>query len=336
MERKLAHIERVLSVDSIEGADRIECLSILGWKCVAQKGQFKKDDLVVFIEPDAIVPSRPEFDFLSPSYRIKTRRFKKQISQGVCFPLSIIDNNPDIWGKYSLGDDVSSILNIQKYVPYIPAHLAGVVKGNFPEFLHKSDEERIQNVPGVLESWKGFWFLVTEKVDGTSFTCYLKDREFGVCSRNQELKETDENLYWKIAKELQLKEKLEKLNGNFALQGEIIGNGVQGNKYKLENVQLKLFNIFNIDSGKYLDQDEFVRKVGWLGLDTVPLLDQVCLDHNVEQLVELSKGNSKLNKQVPREGIVLRPEHEMYDEDLRGRLSFKVINPEFLLKFDSE
>ena len=172
---------------------------------------------------------------------------------------------------------------------------------------------------------------MSEKIDGTSFTCYLNNGSFGVCSRNLELKEDDSNTYWKVARELDLKSKLLLYGYNLALQGELIGQGIQKNKYLLPNVQLKLFNIFNIDTGKYFDQDEFIKKAALFGLDTVPMLGEITLEHTVDQLVELAKGPSKLNPKIPREGIVFRPEHEMYDEDL-GRLSWKVLNPIYLLE----
>jgi RNA ligase (TIGR02306 family) len=334
MERKLASVQDIIAIEQHPNADKLEIAKVLGWSCIVLKDQFKAGQKIVFIEPDAVLPERPEFEFMRPRhFRIKTIKLRGQVSQGLVFPMTILPVTTIL--DADLGDDVTEVLGIKKYEPYVPAHLAGQVKGNFPEFLHKTDEQRIQAVPEVLARWKGCGFQLTEKVDGTSMTVYLKDCIFGVCSRNLDLKETEDNTYWKVARELKLEEKLQSLNGNYALQGEMLGQGIQKNKYELPNVRLKLFNIFNIDTGKYLDQDAFVAKAGLLGLDTVPLLDWVVLDHTVEQLVELSKGNSKLNPKIPREGIVFRPEHEMYDSDL-GRLSFKQINPDFLIKFDSE
>lgn len=337
--RKLASIQRIVNLKPIEGADRIECAQVLGWQCVVGKGEFKVGDLVIYLEVDSVTPQTHTFKLLAASnYRVKTRRFKKQISQGLCLPLQ-----PTLAEKYfplceqlgvaplPEGMDLTEILKIEKWEVYNPAQLAGTVKGSFPEFLHKTDEERIQGYPGVLERHKGFTFSMSEKLDGTSFTCYLNENTFGVCSRNLELKEDDSNTYWKVAKALNLKERLEKLGGNWALQGELIGQGIQKNKYLLPDVQLKLFNIFNIDTRKYLDQDEFVKKARWLNLDTVPMLGEIPLNHTVDDLIELAEGPSMLNPKIPREGIVFRPEHEAYDEDL-GRLSWKILNPIYLLE----
>lgn len=332
----MAHIETIREIISHGNADSLEICKVLGWTCVVLKGQFKAGNQIVFVEPDAILSEgKSEWEFMrTRHFRVKTIRLRGVISQGLVFPTSILPSAFSTgWDTgFIEGEDVTEILGITKYQPYIPAQLAGTIKGSFPEFLHKTDEERIQGYPDLLERYRGFTFSVAEKLDGTSFTCYLNNSIFGVCSRNLELKEDDSNTYWKIAKELDLKGRLEKLGGNWALQGELIGMGIQKNKYNLPNAQLKLFNIFNIDTRKYLDQDEFVRKAGFLELETVPILWEIPLNHSVDQLVELSKGQSKLNPKIPRDGFVFRPEHEMYDEDLRGRLSFKVLNPIYLLE----
>jgi RNA ligase (TIGR02306 family) len=350
MSRKLASIQRVLEVNPIAGADAIEVLTILGWKVVAKKGEFKVGDLCCYCEVDSILPERSEFEFLRKNhFRIKTIKLKGQVSQGIAFPLSLVqqalinkDNGEHNTYLINEGDDVTEILGIQKWEVQIPAQLAGAVKGNFPEFLHKTDEERIQTCKQLLEKHQGKKFYVTEKVDGSSMTVYFRrnehlvDGEFGVCSRNMDLKETEGNSYWKIARELDLEGKLKSLNKNICLQGELIGMGVQGNKYKLPGLEFRVFNIFDIDSGKNVDfLDPLWNWVQEVGLKTVPLITKdFLLPKTVDELVEYSKGKSVLNKDTHREGIVLRPLVEEYSEDLRSRLSFKCINPDFLLKYN--
>jgi RNA ligase (TIGR02306 family) len=158
------------------------------------------------------------------------------------------------------------------------------------------------------------------------------DGEFGVCSRNMDLKETEGNSYWKVARELDLENKLKLLNRNICLQGELIGMGVQGNKYKLSGLEFRVFNVFDIDAGKNEDYSYFAEVVSRLQLTPVPVITaNYELPKTVDELVEYSKGKSLLNKDTFREGIVLRPLVEEYSEDLRSRLSFKTINPDFLL-----
>lgn len=348
--RKLASIQTISEIMEHGNADTLEIAKILGWACVVLKGQFKAGQQVVFIEPDAILPEgKQEWEFMRQrGFRIKTIKLRGVVSQGLVFNAHIIlaekyfplcealnvSSPPD-------GTDVTELLRITKYEPYISAQLAGEVKGSFPEFLHKTDEERIQTIPQLLEKHKDKKFYITEKLDGSSCTMYLNNGEFGVCSRNLELKETEGNSYWKVARELDIERKLmgevNKLPLNVSLQGELIGMGVQGNKYKLSGLEFRIFNVFDIDKGQYLCYNDFKDVVYGLDLKPVPSISEdFILPKTVEELVEFSKGKSILNKDTHREGIVLRPLVEEYEEELHGRLSFKAINPNFLLKYDSE
>lgn len=360
MERKLASVQKVLAINPIVGADAIECLTVLGWKVVAKKGEFKVDDLIVYFEVDSVLKESPDVEFLRKSnFRIKTIKLRGQVSQGLCLPLSILPvptvihpaipdasiiSDCSLKFDYSEGDDVTAMLGVVKYEPYTPeqrAQLYGTVKGNFPEFLHKTDETRIQAVPELLFKHQNKKFYLTEKVDGSSMTVYFRrsphseDGEFGVCSRNLDLKETEGNAFWKIARELDLENKLRSFHLNVALQGELVGPGVQGNKYKLDKLTFFVFNVFDIDSGLHVNYADFKHITMFLGLTTVPVLSEdYILPNTVDELVEFSKGRSVLNAETHREGIVLRPLINEYDEDLRGRLSFKTINPDFLLKYN--
>lgn len=341
--RQLASIQKVLDIQPIPGADAIEVLTVLGWKVVAKKGEFKVGDLVVYCEVDSILPEEPEYEFLRKAhFRIKTIRLKGQVSQGIVFPLSILDGKAELpHDPHAEGDDVTVLLEVTKYEVYVPAQLSGIVKGNFPEFLYKTDETRIQAIPGVLYRHQQKKFYVTEKVDGSSMTVYFRrnehfaDGEFGVCSRNLDMKESEGNSFWKTARALDLENKLRSLGKNIALQGELLGPGVQGNKYKLSELNFFVFNIFDIDEGRHLDYIDMADICKSLELTTVPLVsDSYILPATIDEMVEFSKAKSLLNKDVHREGVVLRPLVNEYDEDLRGRLSFKCINPDFLLKYN--
>jgi len=331
MDRALAHIERIRSIEPIEGADKIEKSTILGWEVVIKKEEFKVGDLVVYIEIDSILPEREEFEFLRDrKFRIKTIRLRGQVSQGIAFPLTILPDGIQI----EEGLDVTEALNIHKYEPPIPAQLSGIVKGAFPSFIPKTDETRIQSVPDVLVRHKGKVFFISEKLDGTSATFYLRDGEFGVCSRNLELRETDKNTFWIIARRDDIESKLKACGRNVAVQGEVIGPGIQKNRYKLKQPSLFIFNVFYIDNYKYADFKEFTEFAKNYRFDAVPILNtEYVLDNTVDELVELSKGTSTLNAEIQREGIVMRTLIECQDEEL-GRLSFKVVNPEYLLKFE--
>jgi RNA ligase (TIGR02306 family) len=278
------------------------------------------------------MPNRPEFEFLRPrGMRVRTVRLRGQISQGICFPLSFLPQNVDI----TEGADVTDILGIVKYEPPIPASLAGVMKGNFPSFIPKTDETRVQVLEDLLTHFEGEKCFVTEKLDGSSATYFIKDGQFGVCSRNLELLESDDNTYWKLARALDIENKLRSLNGNFAIQGELIGEGVQGNKYGIKGQKLFFFNVFDIDKYAYLGFKDFKNTLEQLDLNVVPILaDDYLLEKDIPKLVEKALGKSVLKTDVWREGIVIRPLVEARNK--AGRVSFKSINPEFLLKYNDD
>jgi RNA ligase (TIGR02306 family) len=338
--RKLASIQEITSICPIPGADSIEVANVLGWHVVVKKGEFESGDIVVYAEVDSVLPEIPEYEFLRKccyldkngfkGFRIRTAKLRGQVSQGIVFPIDILPRGMTV----SIGQDVTDCLNIVKYDPPIPTCLSGLVKGNFPSFIPKTDETRIQAVPGVLDRHRDKEFYVTEKLDGSSMTAYLYGEEFGICSRNLELKETENNALWQVATRYDLKGAIELLGGNLALQGELIGPGIQGNKYKLTKTEFRIFNIYDIGMGLYWDHEAMQKAIVNWDYDisvSVPAIGRLNLDHTVDQLVELSKGRSEL-ADVRREGIVIRPVMEDTDVQL-GRLSFKVINPDFLLKY---
>lgn len=325
MNRKLASVQRVISVEPIENADSLEKVTVLGWHCVAKKGEYKAGDLCVYCEVDSILPDKPDFEFLrGRGFKIKTIKLRGQVSQGICFPLYIIPPN-----NYQEGDDVTEIMGVTKYEPIIPLSMTGQVEGYFPAFIPKTDEMRIQAVPNVLARHKGKEFYVTEKVDGCSITAWQMDGEFGVASRNLRYKESDSNIWWAAAKNIDLRDRMSSFDG-YALQGEVLGN-VQGNKYKFNKPTVYWFNAFNIKEHSYLNFSEFCNLISDMGLKTVPILGTIELNHSVDGLVEMAKGKSTLSD-IHREGIVMRTVTDDVDIEL-GRLSFKVINPDFLLKY---
>jgi len=333
--RKLASIQVIENIAPIPEADVIRVASVLGWKVVVKEGQFKIGDRCVFVEIDSVFPPQPEFaEFLKRGNRLKTIRLRGQVSQGVCLPLSILPP-----GNYSVGDDVTAILGITKYEPPIPACLAGEVKGEFPAFIPKTDEPRVQVAQDLLNKYCGQKFYCTEKLDGASVTYYCKDGQFGVCSRNLEMRYTENNTLWKLAHYYAIETKLKRLKFNAAIQGECIGEGVQKNIYKLRGQKFYIFNLFHIDEYRYLNLTEMQEALlamnhnAVVPLELVPLISVIELSANIDELVQLSSGVSELNKEALREGLVFRCyEKEIWDPDL-GRVSFKAINPEYLLKY---
>lgn len=257
------------------------------------------------------------------------------MSQGICFPLSILPNGL----TYEVGDDVTDVLGIIKYEPPVPVGMGGKSKGQFPAFLPKTDETRIQVLEPLLEQYRGQTFFITEKLDGTSFTAFLKDGEYGLCSRNLWLDESDStSLFARVSQMLELPRKLELIRDRFgfqpAIQGEVIGPVIQKNKYGLKSVDLRIFSVIDIDRCALVDRELMLTTLENVGLTSVPQLGEFVLDHSIDELVEFAVGRSQLNPNVHREGLVFRSAREVHDPTLGGRLSFKVINPQFLLKYD--
>ncbi|MBA4063159.1 MAG: RNA ligase (ATP) [Isosphaera sp.] len=351
--RKLASVQVVNAAEPIPNADAIERVRVLGWWVVVKKGEFRPGDPVVYCEIDSLLPERPEFEFLRPSsfkpaqtdaagavtlpsgFRVKTVRLRGQVSQGICFHPSVLPPG----APAEEGADVTDLLGVRKWEPPAPVGLSGRVKGGFPGFLPKTDETRVQVLEPVLARNRGKTLVVTEKLDGTSFTAFLRAGEFGICSRNLHLDETDPgSLLARLATKLGLADRLRAVGAargfDPAVQAEVIGPGVQGNKYAVPELTLRVFNVLDVGTYRLLDHAVMLEVVRELGLEPVPQLGTVVLNHTVDELVALSEGVSVLNPRAQREGIVLRPAVEEFDADLGGRLSFKAINPKFLLKYD--
>jgi RNA ligase (TIGR02306 family) len=340
MERKLASIKQITDIRPIEGADKIELASVGGWNVVVAKDVgHKVGDGVVYCEIDSFLPIREEFEFLRKSsykkmgeqegFRLKTIKLRGQVSQGLILPISVL-NPPDtnIYVEPFEGLDVTEMLGIVKYEPPIPAELAGKVKGQFPSFSRKTNEERIQNLTKEFEEWKyqsKHQFYVTEKLDGSSATFYYNNGEFGVCSRNLELLETEGNTFWKVAREMDLENKLSKYGRNISLQGELIGEGIQGNPYKIKGQKVMFFNVFDIDKQQRESLGGFLKVMDDLFLEFVPIIDIVFeLPESVDEMLKMAEGKSKLNSNTEREGLVVR--------SIDTTISFKAISNKFLLK----
>jgi RNA ligase (TIGR02306 family) len=334
MERKLASVRVISDIQPIEGADMIELAIVDGWKVVVAKNVgHKVGNLVVYCEIDSFLPIREEFEFLRKSsykkmgdqegFRLRTIKLRGQVSQGLILPIHVLP-----FGEAVIeGQDVTEMLGIVKYEPPIPAELSGKVKGLFPSFIRKTDEERVQNLAKEYDEYRltsRHVFYATEKLDGSSSTFYLKDGVFGVCSRNLELLETEGNTFWKVARELDLENKMATLGFNVCLQGELIGEGIQGNPYKIKGQTVRFFNGFNIDTQENIPFLEFVFIVQNLGLSTVPILDyEFVLPDTVDGMLKYAEDKSQLNSNFDREGVVIRS----YDRSI----SFKAISNKFLL-----
>lgn len=338
MERKLASVQRITDIQPIENADAIERVSILGWACVARKGEFKVGDLCVYFEIDSLLPERDEFEFMRPrKFRVKTVKLRGCLSQGLALPISELNLNISYLQE---GDDVTEQLGVQKYEPNqkkkgYNAKLSGQVRGTRPAFIPKTDETRVQSCPKLIREMTGLECYQSVKLDGSSISVFLYDRipdPFGVCSRNMLLEEDPENAFWKVVHKYDLQSRLERSGlGNICLQGELMGPGVQGNKMDLSELDWWVFNVIDLDTGMYGGLEDIRRVCKVLGLKMVPVEDVFMFYLTLEDLLERADGYYEGTNNL-REGIVVRPVEARLAPCIGySLLSLKCVSNKFLL-----
>lgn len=369
MIRKLVTIRRVENVFPIEGADAIECIQIEGWKLVAKKGEFKQYDLALYFEIDSWLPASDQrFAFLMkdkrefngvPGARLKTIRLRGQISQGLAMPLSQFQ---DVWStamvglQRHLGNDIkfdntkvaitrnwyafireldfTPMLGVQKWEPPVDPKLSGVSKGGFPYNIPKTDQERVQNLPKLFtdEKYGNLQFEITVKLDGSSMTAYLDEGGvLNVCSRNLNLRESDSNAFWVVARQMHIEDKLKQRMARgdehrYAIQGELIGPGIQGNPEQLDKHQFFCYDVWDITDQRYLTPKERWEFLQDVDIPMVPVVadnQEFSYFKDVDSVLHHAEGPS-LNKKVLREGIVFKC--TTFD------FSFKAIANSYLLK----
>jgi len=409
-QRALAHIENIAWIKPIEGADNIELVGVLGWQCIAKKGEFNVGDFCVYIEIDSKVPETEEFEFLKAKhYKIKTMKLNKfkdeygngVMSQGIAIPLSVFNKDLNL-NELPHGTDVTELLHItyaspddikrkgkvnpdSKYQSMIARRkkvfsrpwikkmmkykwfrvvmfaLYGKKKDkplSFPSWIQKTDEERIENLPQYLNDHETKW-VMTEKIDGTSTTFALDKKHFGasefiVCSRNVRMRKPDqpcffdENVYWKIAQKYDienvLKQIVKKLEAHhdgkimrIVLQGETYGAKLQGNPYKMDDIDFRAFNLISYSAGNGKNE-YFKDKYGvytmkellkGTGVETVPVLGEFVMPENITMHdFKLMADGMSVIANVKREGIVYRNVND-------ARQSFKNVSNDYLLKHSS-
>ncbi|WP_316196713.1 RNA ligase family protein [Bradyrhizobium sp. SZCCHNS3053] len=398
-ERKLATIRRIADINPIQGADAIIKLTVDGWELVSAKDNgFAIGDLIVYFEIDSFLPVIPEFEFLrsrcfkstahlGDGFRLRTIKLRGQISQGLAMPLHALFGEAVMAGLKE-GDDVTEALGVKKWESPPERNGSGFgptrTKGNFPDFLRKTDQERIQNCFAKVKNWATVKiesehltelpegavlgtdifqvsdgpqdglvhyvrkkvvplndnelaerdrFEATMKLDGSSMTVYHNDGQYGVCSRNLDLKRDPENLFWKAAIKTRILPALVHSGYNVAIQGELMGPGVQGNREQLPDHAFFIFDVFDIERQEYmtpLDRWALLHSLVHEGLvdvdhmQGVPYLGEVKLSDFQSVKDFLAAASIPSMKHKVAEGIV-------YKSMVQGGPTFKAINDNFLL-----
>lgn len=370
MKRKLATVQKIETLSPIPGADFIEEVTLenLGWHMVTRKGTFKIGDPCVFFEVDSVLPDEPWADFMrDKKFRIKTIRLRGVLSQGLVLPFSDFSKEQqEHLFALSVWDDATEILGIQKYE--YPASIgcgnASEQAGGYPRaLLPKTDEIRVQSYPDVLQEIKGKPWYATVKCDGASATFVRLSDPFGsfqegdlmVCTRNSTLRESPrdlmstkrykENAFFSVARKYDIASRLPK---GMAIQGELVGPGIQKNRMKLESGDLYIFNVWDGTIQRYLDFPDACAFCEEHGFKMVPLVGtctedvfhfednrpNINVEYTLDWFLNFAEGKYPGTK-THREGIVIRPLREAHSKVLRGRLSFKVLNNSYLLTVES-
>lgn len=355
--RQLVKLAKIDKITAIPDAEFIEVSHVGGWAVVTKKGEFKAGDTAVYFEIDSFLPEgRSSWQFLvdkssreyggQRGHVLRTVKFRGQVSQGLLLP---VDSFPELQ-DVSPDADVAQLLGVIKYEKPIPACLAGEVRGVFPSRVPKTDQERVQNLAQKLEKWveDGIEWEVTEKLEGSSCTAGIIDGEFRVCSRNLDLRETSGNTFWQVVRACGVEERLRRHfpNRELALQGELVGPGVEGNIYKLTKAAYYVYDVFDVQLGRYLAPTERMEILATLNdnpqwhtlskaeqdkacstwaIKAVPALGQMPLpaQETMAALLALADGHSALYK-TAREGVVFKA--------VQGGASFKAISNKYLLK----
>lgn len=312
----LVFLGRIIERKPIPEADRIISVTVIcgkggKWRGVVRKEDFPEDNNICLVYlPDAVIPKTPGMEFMAhTNWRVVMRKFKGAPSEVLITPVTES-------GLYKIGDDLTEKMCVKKYIKSIPVHMAGELYGDFPTYIPKTDEPHYQKIEEKVNKLIESPFYITQKMDGSSTTAYRYNNHFGVCSRNNEWKETPENVFWRLCNKHELKYRLP---DGYAIQWETCGPGIQKNTAGLEELQAFAFSVYNIERREYLSFPELVFFCQSLKIPMAPVLcmgDSFSMKH-AEALVEGKYPNGH-----PHEGIVVRSQYPIEFE----QISFKMIN----------
>ena len=343
--RKLASVQRVWKIEPIEGADRIELAHVLGWQCVVNKGQIQPMDVAVYFEIDSFLPIREEFEFMRASsykktdimgegFRLRTMKFRGQVSQGLLLPLSAF---PEIPADAEVGMDVTELLGVRKWEIEERATTGGTVIGSLPYDIPHTDETRVQAQPELIQAFAGLEYYISTKLDGSSHSIGIDENGFHVTGHNYEYKDDGSSDFYKLVNDRGYREKLEcfvKEHGlkTLTVQGEFCAPGILRNRLKLTKPEWYVFTIR--ENGKRVGLDRMLEICDVLGFNHVPIeergFDLPAKYPTVESLLERADGDYPNGGK--KEGIVIRPTEPVFCPLISASLSMKVVSNKYLLK----
>lgn len=329
---KLSTIEKISEVIPHPNADKLTIYKMVGmsWRVISGE-KLNVGDLVIYIKTDTVVDkSFEEYSFLEKNkYRVNCIRLRGEYSNGLILPLGIMmgylpESYYNVDPNDLIGHEVSEYIGVEKYIK--PENLqSGDADGNFPtHILSKTDEERGESFPEIINQFKGKDCYVSIKADGSSCSVINHpDEGFYACSRNLKIKESENSIYWKPVFKYGLKEKLPV---GYGLQMEVYGHGIQKNPEGLKTVDCKVFSVWNLNSRRLLTFDESIKFCEEIGIPFVDIFYRGEFKwESMDELVELSK-TSKYSNGANAEGLVFRLTEPEFCDAIQKEASFKIIN----------
>ena len=335
--RKLASVQKITSITPLETKNKVQKATLLGWNVLVEANKYNEGEKVIYFEADALLPAKKNWTkgIKPKNLIIKSSKQYKNVFHGAIMKLDTllkVENFNLKLEDLNEGFDLTEIMEITKYEQDPEIALKEQEKKFPSDIIEKSDEIRLQSNPKYLEMFEGKEFYSTLKYDGSSgtFLIHPETKKFMVCSRNQNIDINEKkNIYWDVANKYDIKTRLEKFEGKYAIQGEIYGPKINKNRLEQKDINIAIFTIKNIKDNYYVDFKELVQVCKDMELPMVEVIEEGVFKYKtVEEMVEKSKGLYPGTK-YPREGLVYRLK-ENWNKD-KVRASFKVINDDYLV-----
>lgn len=351
--RKIASVQKISMIIKTKTSEQAQ---VNGWTCFVVPNTFKIYQHVAYLEIDTFIFKESEYfekiksfipddasmiETTDNGFFLKTMQSKSSglVSQGLILPLDIFNLPQDI----EIGTDISKQIGVVKYDDETSMPMpTQVITNDFPIWIPKSDQMRIQNFT-MLPEYQAIEFEVSQKLDGTSMTVYHKDGFVGICSRNKIVAVYNGSMFIRISDpgfpmerivtESGLGNTLLSMKKNIAIQAELTGPTIQQGATSV--FLMNIYDIYDISMHRYMTPDErlsFIDQIKNSKIVSVPIVKRrfrvfELLQSSEDIYANILKFADDVFRQEKCEGLVFKSETDV-------RLSFKAVSNEYLLETD--